>query len=160
MPARRRPSRESMREQIAAELRRDAAIEQFRHEKPQQWVQFQRLNKLNEIQERLDEGAFPEGSCFLHANLVGTQRFCVKRLTGVDLDTCQATIEIWGDDDAEGGSVVLPLETIEWFAFPARALPVEVHFQGFVGPSAKPPPKKPTAQEPAAQVQALLDPDR
>ena len=33
----------------------------------------------------------------------------------------------------EAGVVVLPLETIEWFGFPARAVPTGIHFQGFTG---------------------------
>jgi len=121
------------REKYLAEFRRQVALERFQEERPQLWLQSQRVGKLVEIQEQVDGEMFPEGSCFLHASLVGTQSFCVKRITGIDLDTCQVTLEIYHDDDSDGGIVVLPLETIEWFAFPAKAVSMGVHFQGFTG---------------------------
>jgi hypothetical protein len=122
-----------VKEKYLAEFRRQLALERFQEERPQLWLQSQRVGKLVEIQEQVDGELFPEGSCFLHANLVGSQSFCVKRITGIDLDTCQVTLEIYNDEDTDGGIVVLPLETIEWFAFPAKAVSMGVHFQGFTG---------------------------
>jgi hypothetical protein len=121
------------KERYLEEFKRQLAIERFQEERPQLWLQSQRVGKLVEIQNQLEQETFPEGSCFLHANLVGSQSFCVKKITGIDLDTCQVTLEIYGDDDVEGGIVVLPLETIEWFGFPAKAVSMGVHFQGFTG---------------------------
>ncbi len=127
------PKDESVKEQHLAEFKQQMALERFQEERPQLWLQSQRVGKLIEIQNQLDSETFPEGSCFLHANLVGSQSFCVKRITGIDLDTCQVTLEIYGDEDLEGGIVVLPLETVEWFGFPAKAVSMGVHFQGFTG---------------------------
>ncbi len=122
-----------IREQHLEEFRREAALDRFREEKPQLWLQYQRLLKLAGIQERLDGEVFPRGHCFLHSNTVSQTHFCVRRLTGIDLDTCQVTLEIYGDEELEDGIVVLPMETVEWFGFPATAVPVGVHFQGFTG---------------------------
>jgi hypothetical protein len=88
----------------------------------------------------------------LHANTVTSHDFCVKKITGVDLDTCQVTIEIYGDEELEGGIVVLPLETVEWFGFPAKAVPIGVHFEGFISRS------KPGEAKPAAESVAANDP--
>jgi hypothetical protein len=121
------------KERYLAEFRRQLALERFQEERPQLWLQSKRVHKLVEIQEQLDEEKFPEGSCFLHANLVATQSFCVRKITGIDLDTCQVTVEIYHDEDTEGGIVVLPLETVEWYAFPAKAVAVGTHFRGFTG---------------------------
>ncbi len=139
------------REKLLAEFKRDLALERFQEERPQLWLQSQRVGKLIEIQNQLDNETFPEGSCFLHGNLVGSQSFCVKRITGIDLDTCQVTLEIYGDEDLEGGIVVLPLETIEWFGFPAKAVSMGVHFQGFT--SLQKPDSKPAADGKAAAVE-------
>jgi hypothetical protein len=95
-------------------------------------VNFQRVHKLVDIQEQLEGGVFPDGACFVHANAVGHQHFRLKRITGIDLDSFQVSLEIYGDDDLEEGIVVLPLEVVEWFGFPARAVPT-THFEGFVG---------------------------
>lgn len=127
-----------VREKYLAEFRRQLALERFQEERPQLWLQSQRVSKLVEIQEQLEQEQFPEGSCFLHANVVGTQSFCVRRITGIDLDTCQVTLEIFSEHDTEGGIVVLPLETVEWFAFPAKAVAMGVHFEGFTGSLAAP----------------------
>jgi hypothetical protein len=129
-----RTSRSSrQREAHLAEFQRQAAMDRFRDEKPQMWLQHLRVLRVVEVQEGLPGGAFPAGACFLHGNLVSTQHFCVKRISGVDLDTCQVTVEIYGDEDLEEGVVVLPLEAIEWFGFPAKAVPVGIHFEGFTG---------------------------
>jgi hypothetical protein len=130
MPKPRRQERE--RQELLEEFRREAALERFQEEKPQLWMQSQRVHKLIDIQQQLGGGIFPEGSCFLHANLVGQNNFCVRKVTGIDLDTCQVTLEVYGDEDAEGGIVVLPLEAMEWLSFPAKAVPVGVHFEGFI----------------------------
>jgi hypothetical protein len=128
-----RTDEKKKREKYLAEFKQELALERFQEERPQLWLQSQRVGKLIDIQNQLEKEIFPEGSCFLHANLVGSQSFCVKRITGIDLDTCQVTLEIYGDDDLDGGIVVLPLETVEWFGFPAKAVSMGVHFQGFTG---------------------------
>jgi hypothetical protein len=113
--------------------RREQALERFRQANPQLWLQSQRVGRIIEIQQEIDGKAFPEGSCFVHANSVAASSFCLKRIQEVNLDTCQVTLEIYGDDNLESGIVVLPLESIEWFGFPSKAVPVEIHFRGFTG---------------------------
>jgi hypothetical protein len=129
--ASKRPKNQRTRQRIVEELHREMALERFQSEKPQMWLQSQRVAKLVDIQERLPEESFPEGTCFLHGNTVGMHTFAVKRISGIDLDTCQVTIEIYGDEELEKGVVVLPLESIEWFGFPSKAVPIGVHFEGF-----------------------------
>lgn len=124
-------SKRSRKDDIRDEIMKEMALDRFREEKPQMWLQSQRVGKLVDIQGQLDHETFPEGSCFLHCNTVGTSAFCVKKITGIDLDTCQVTCEIWGDEELEGGIIVLPLETIEWFGFPSKAVPIGIHFEGF-----------------------------
>jgi hypothetical protein len=131
---------ERIRDKALSDFQRQLALEKFQEERPQLWLQSQRLAKLVEIQDQLADQTFAEGSCFLHANTVSVSSFCIKKVLGIDLDTCQATIEIYGDDHLEAGVVVLPLETIEWFGFPATAVSTGIHFEGFVGGMLKPPP--------------------
>ncbi len=127
-----RPSKEEqIREAALADMKRQMALEKFQQERPQYWLQSERVGKIIEIQGQLEGDVFPEGSCFLHASTVGFQTFCLKRILGLDLDTCQLTAEIYGDEELEGGVVVLPLESVEWFGFPANAVPTGIHFQGF-----------------------------
>lgn len=132
-----RPKNLRARQKIVAELHREMALERFQSEKPQMWLQSQRAAKLVEIQESLEDEAFPEGTCFLHASTVSMQTFALKRITGIDLDTCQVTLEIFGDEELEAGVVVLPLETIEWFGFPSKAVPIGIHFEGFTTTSTR-----------------------
>lgn len=134
-PSKTAQKRAKMRDEVLNEYKQEMALERFREEKPQLWMQSQRMGKLVDIQNQLDGQQFPEGSCFLHCNTVTSHSFCVKKITGIDLDTCQVTMEIYGDDELEGGIVVLPLETIEWFGFPAKAVPIGVHFEGFIARS-------------------------
>jgi hypothetical protein len=108
----------------------DEALAQFREAHPQFWLNYLRLGKLVGIQGTLDGEVFPEGSCFLHATVSGSTSFCLKRIIGTDLGTCQVTAEIYGDDNEEG-VVILPLETVEWFNFPTKAVPLGIHFEGF-----------------------------
>jgi hypothetical protein len=122
-----------VRDEVISDVKRQMALDRFQEERPQLWLQSQRVTKLVEVQSQLEDETFLEGSCFLHANTVGFSTFCVKKVIGIDLDVCQVTIEIYGDEHLEGGVVVLPLETIEWFGFPARAVPTGIHFQGFTG---------------------------
>ena len=114
-----------------AEYREGQAMERFRKEQPQFWLQAQRLGRVLEIQQQIDGNAFPPGCCFIHANLVSNSHFCVKQIREVNLETCQVTLEIHADDNLEEGIVIIPLETVEWFGFPAKAVPVGVHFRGF-----------------------------
>ena len=132
-----------------SEYRQGQAMERFRKEQPQFWLQAQRLGKVLEIQQQIEGNAFPPGCCFLHANLVSVSHVCVKQIREVNLETCQVTIEIHGDDNLEEGIVIIPLETIEWFGFPAKAVPVGVHFQGFsaTDPVVTPPKSKPDPSE-------------
>ncbi len=112
-------------------FKQELGIARYREQNPHMWMQAQRLLKLLEIQFQAPEQQFPPGYCFLHANLVTVSSFCVKQLCEVNLETCQVTVEIHGDDNLEGGIVIIPLETIEWFGFPAKAVPVDIHFKGF-----------------------------
>lgn len=129
---------ERIRNKVLSEFQKELALQKFQEERPQLWLQSQRVSKLVEVQSQLADEQFPEGSCFLHANTVSFSSFCVKKVIGIDLDTCQVTIEIYGDDNLELGVVVLPLETIEWFGFPANAVPTGIHFEGFIGGVTKP----------------------
>jgi len=143
-----------IRDKALSEFQRQLALEKFQEERPQLWLQSQRLGKLVEIQDQLVDQTFAEGSCFLHANTVSFSSFCIKKVLGIDLDTCQATIEIYGDNHLEAGVVVLPLETIEWFGFPATAVSTGIHFEGFVGSMLKPaaPPAPVQADAPVKAV--------
>jgi hypothetical protein len=120
-----------IRERALNDFKQQLALEKFQEERPQLWLQAQRIGKLIKIQNRLDNETFPEGSCFLHAATVSFSSFCVKKVLGVDLDTCQVSIEIYGDEHLEAGVVVLPVETVEWFGFPAQAVSTGIHFEGF-----------------------------
>ena len=45
---------------------------------------------------------------------------------------------------------MLPLETLEWFGFPAKAVPIGIHFEGFISrskPEVVPPATKDGAEE-------------
>jgi hypothetical protein len=130
-----------------AEYKRGEAMERFRKQQPQLWLQAQRLGRVLEIQNQVEGQVFPPGCCFLHANLVTVSHFCVRQVREVNLDTCQVTLDIHGDDNLEAGIVVIPLETVEWFGFPTRAVPTGVHFQGFAAgePVMKPPSEPPPA---------------
>jgi hypothetical protein len=141
-----RDAKDKVREEVLGEVKQQLALDKFQEERPQLWLQSQRVGRLVEIQGQMEEDTFPEGSCFLHANTVAFSTFCVKKVIGIDLDNCQVTIEIYGDEHLEAGVVVLPLETIEWFGFPAKAVPTGIHFQGFTGSFTK--PEKPADIEP------------
>lgn len=161
-----RPKNQRTRQRIVEELHREMALERFQSEKPQMWLQSQRVAKLVDIQERLPDESFPEGTCFLHGNTVGMHTFAVKRITGIDLDTCQVTIDIYGDEELEKGVVVLPLESIEWFGFPSKAVPIGVHFEGFTKTHPRPITEKslaepeegdkPAAKKPRAAIEELV----
>jgi hypothetical protein len=132
-PKIRRPRNQKakLREEVMSEMHQQMALDKFQAERPQLWLQSQRVMKLVEVQAELANDEFPEGSCFVHASTVGFASFCVKKVIGIDLDTCQVTVEIYGDEHLEAGVVVLPLESIEWFGFPAKAVPTGIHFEGF-----------------------------
>lgn len=138
---------ERIRNRVLSEFQQQLALQKFQEERPQLWLQSQRVTKLVEVQNQLADEEFPTGSCFLHANTVSFSSFCVKKVIGIDLDTCQVTIEIYGDDNLEAGVVVLPLETIEWFGFPATAVPTGIHFEGFTGSLTNPTEKSPNTVE-------------
>jgi hypothetical protein len=143
-----------IRDKALSEFQRKLALEKFQEERPQLWLQSQRLRKLVDIQDKLPTKQFAEGSCFLHANTVSFSSFCLKRVIGVDLDTCQATIEIYGDEHLEAGVVMIPLEVIEWFGFPATAVSTGIHFEGFEGSMLK----APAAVTAPAQAAAIAAP--
>ena len=147
-----RKAKEKVREEVLGEVKQQLALDKFQEERPQLWLQSQRIGRLVDVQGQMEDGGFPEGSCFLHANTVAFATFCVKKVIGIDLDTCQVTIEIYGDEHLEAGVVVLPLETIEWFGFPAKAVPTGIHFQGFTGHLAK--PEKPADIESAVPAKS------
>lgn len=120
-----------LKERHLAEFQHDLALERFREERPNLWLQFTRVKRLLAIQAQLPDETFPPGCCFLHGSFTGIHSFCIRRVTDVDLDTCQITVEVHGDEDLEEGHVLLPLESIEWFGFPARAVPTGLHIVGF-----------------------------
>ena len=123
---------EELKAKHYAEFREEVAFERLQERNPAQWIAFQRAHKIVDIQEELEGGVFPDGACFLHATTVGSQHFRVRKISGIDLDAFQVTLEIYSDDELEDGIVVLPLEQLEWFGFPSRAVPTH-HFQGFIG---------------------------
>lgn len=98
------------------------------------WLQAQRLGKLIAIQTGLAGELFPPGCCFIHANVPSVTSFCVKRIVEVDLNAASLLLEIYGDEELEEGHVMLPLEAIGWFGFPAKAVPVGTVFAGFTLP--------------------------
>lgn len=134
-------------------FKRELAMQELRRLNPQMWLQANRLIKLLEIQQRLPTQQFPPGCCFLHANTVTTSSFCVKRVAEINLDSFQVTVEIHGDEHLEEGLVLMPLEVIEWFGFPAKAVPTGVHFAGFTESEQAPNPvlEEGLAGQPAAE---------
>jgi hypothetical protein len=68
-----------IRERALNDFKQQLALEKFQEERPQLWLQAQRIGKLIKIQNRLDNETFPEGSCFLHAATVSFSSFCVKK---------------------------------------------------------------------------------
>ncbi|MCS6970875.1 MAG: hypothetical protein NZ552_07705 [Planctomycetes bacterium] len=120
-----------LKERLFAEFREQLAVERLQERSPTQWVAFLRINRVVDIQKQLPGGVFPDGACFLHASTAGTQHFRVRRVVGVDPEALLVSIEIYADDELEEGIVLLPFEHIDWFGFPARAVPTH-HFQGFV----------------------------
>ncbi|MFW5830417.1 MAG: hypothetical protein ACOCXA_09175, partial [Planctomycetota bacterium] len=105
---------DTIREQILSEIQEQEALEEFRQNRPEMWLQVMRVGRMLELQEDLDDEIWPEGSCFLHANTVGFQSFCVRRVLDVDLETCTVALSIYGDEDLEDGTVLIPLEAISW----------------------------------------------
>lgn len=121
----------ALRERIVAELREEEALARFQQERPDMWLQANRLAGLLDMQARLDEHHFPPGSCFVHAALPDASCFALRRLLEIDLETCQVTLEIHGDDVLAEGTVIIPLEQIAWFGFPRDALPLQFQMRGF-----------------------------
>jgi len=154
----RKSKEEELKEKHLQEFREQLAFERLQERNPAQWVSFQRIHKLVDIQDDLEGGAFPDGACFLHASTVGSQHFRVKKVTGIDLDSFQVSVEIYGDDELEEGMVVLPLEQVEWFGFPSRAVPIH-HFQGFVGIAPPRGQNHPSVKGPHAESAAAPPPD-
>lgn len=99
------------------------------------WLQAQRLGKLIAIQGGLEQEAFPPGCCFIHANVPSVNSFCIKRIVEVDLGAAAVLLEIHGDEELAAGHVMLPLESIGWFGFPGKAVPVGATFAGFALPN-------------------------
>lgn len=120
-----------LKERLFAEWREQMAVERLQERNPMHWVAFLRIRRVVDIQEQLEGGVFPDGACFLHASTAAPQHFRVRRIVGVDIEALQVSVEIYADDELEEGIVLLPFEHIDWFGFPARAVPTH-HFQGFV----------------------------
>ena len=99
------------------------------------WLQAQRLGKLIAIQSGMADELFPPGCCFIHATIPTVNSFCVKRIIEIDLGTATVLLEIYGDEELEAGHVLLPLESLGWFGFPAKAVPVGTVFAGFALPA-------------------------
>jgi hypothetical protein len=106
-------------------------IASLRRRMPQVWVQIQRMSKIVELQRRNEGQQFAQGSCFLHAHTATVSHFCVKRVLEIDLSTLTVTLEIHSDADLAEGIVVLPLEQVGWFGFPASAVPTDTHLRAF-----------------------------
>lgn len=123
---------EEVREQLYAEFNQEIALERFQAERPDLWLQAQRTGKLMDLQQDMQDGIFPEGSCFCYANLPVYNAFAVRQVLEIDLDACQVILEIYGDGDLKNGTVILPLEAISWFGFPKEAVPLQFTFQGFI----------------------------
>ena len=122
---------EALKAQISDELHQQLALERFQQERPELWIQVSRIGHLMDLQGECEHGEFPPGSCFIYANVPGYQNFAVKKVLGVDLDTCQTTIDIYGDNDLEEGTIMLPLEAISWYGFPKQAVPLTFRYLGF-----------------------------
>lgn len=122
---------EALRAQISAELQQQMAMERFQQEHPDLWMQVNRLGRLMTLQEDCEDCVFPAGSCFLYANVPGFQCFAVKKVLGVDLDTCQVTLDIHSDGELEEGTIMLPIETVSWYGFPKDAIPLSFPYSGF-----------------------------
>ena len=122
-----------VREQILDEFREQAALEQFQKERPDLWLQVQRVGKLMEYQGNLEDQCYREGACFLHTGTPNYSCFSIRQVMEIDLDTCMVTLEIYSDHELDEGVIMLPLEAIAWFGFPANATPVDFTFQGFTG---------------------------
>jgi hypothetical protein len=123
---------DSIRQQILSEIQEEEALEEFRQTRPDMWVQVLRIGRLLELQEDLEEEIWPEGSCFLHANTSAFQSFCVRKVLDVDLETCTVAVSIYGDEELEEGTVLLPLENLSWIGFPKNAVTVgRRRFRGF-----------------------------
>jgi hypothetical protein len=125
------PEQEALRAEISAEFQHELAMERFQQEHPDLWIQVNRMGNLMELQEECENGLFPPGSCFIYANVPCYQNFAVKRVLGVDLDTCQTQLDIYGDSELEEGTVILPLESISWYGFPQNAIPLNFAYSGF-----------------------------
>ena len=57
---------ERIRNKVLSEFQKELALQKFQEERPQLWLQSQRVSKLVEVQSQLADEQFPEGSCFLH----------------------------------------------------------------------------------------------
>ena len=132
---RRQADPETIREQIISEIQEQEALEEFRQNRPDMWVQVMRVGHLLELQEEFEEEIWPEGSCFLYASLPNNQSFCVRKILDVDLETCTVTLAIYADEDLDEGTILIPLEAIAWFGFPKNAVQVgRKRLRGFTAP--------------------------
>ncbi|TVR45143.1 MAG: hypothetical protein EA402_04935 [Planctomycetota bacterium] len=120
-----------MRARISAELQQEVMMQRFREEHPDLWMQVNRLGRLMSLQEDCEGGEFPPGSCFLYAAVPGFHCFAVRKVLGVDLDTCQVSLDIHSDGELEEGTVMLPLEAVSWYGFPKHAIPLAFPYSGF-----------------------------
>ena len=98
------------------------------------WLQAQRVVKLITKQSEQPDGCFPPGNCFIHANVPTVNSFCIKRIVEIDLSTATLFMDIYGDEELQEGSVLLPLEAISWFGFPGQPVLVSTVFAGFTLP--------------------------
>ena len=122
---------DEVREAIIGEFLEEAAFEDFKQARPDLWMQVKRLNRVLELQDDTEEQCFQSGICFIHTNTPDYQGFCVKRIIEIDLESCMVVVEIHGEEELRPGVVMLPLETVSWFGFPAEKVAMDMSFRGF-----------------------------
>lgn len=122
---------DEVREQILNEYREQELIEEFQLQRPDLWLQVQRLSMVMELQGTLEENIFQRGTCFVHVNLPGVDEFCLRQVQEIDLETCLARLDIYDSQDLVEGIVCIPIEAISWFGFPGREVQPTFQFKGF-----------------------------
>ena len=122
---------DEVREQVLDELRREQALEEFQATRPDAWMQVERVRRIIDYQEEMDDESFPKGSCFVHVNLPDVTSLSLKRVMDICLQSCLVSLEIYEDDSLEAGMVLVPLEGISWFGFPEKHQNYKFAFRGF-----------------------------
>ena len=122
---------DAVREQLLDELRREQAPEEFQATRPDAWMQVERVRRIIDYQEEMDDECFPKGSCFVHVNLPDVSSLSLKRVMDICLQSCLVSMDIYEDESLEAGMVLVPLEGISWFGFPEKHHNSKFAFRGF-----------------------------